>query len=1012
MCQTDLYLLSDLNELPMRKIIIPFVFLTLSTLYVQAQEMHITGTITRASQGDPLPGVTVVVQGTSKGVISDFEGRYSISAPAGSVLKFSSVGMVPFEVTLEQETMVNVQLKDDITGLDEVIVVGYGTSSKASFVGSASVVNTPDMKARPVSSVEKSLQGMIPGLLTSTQSGTPGSGTDVILRGVGSINASTDPLYIVDGVPIATGDVYAYRFYTTNPLASLEPSDIESVTVLKDASATSIYGARASNGVIVITTRQGSAGKTHFNFSTQLGRSRRVTDNFDVLNTPEYKELVYEQLVNAGVPNYEAYARILEMGNENTDWMDEVFRTGTDQRYNLQASGGNNQMNFFVSGNYRNQQGVVIGSDMERYSARANMRYTANPWLRLGVNSTLSYVDVNGSSGPGFYSDPVTSAYFIPPVYPVRTANGEFNHHIPENLNYNAVSATVLDNVGYDEKRYLGNFTAEATPLDGLAYKFNGGMDYFYMGEYLFWNPKSPSGEGYKGYSEYASIESRHWILTHTLNYKKTFGNHDLDLLLGQEAQKTNEFSTRLANSKFPSDRFVTLVNGADPLTASTLQEGTSLASFFTSLGYTLRNKYIVQLTGRRDGSSRFGANNRWANFGSIGAAWHISNEAFMDPLTFIDDLKLRVSQGTSGNQSILGYDSDGNPYNDYYTAMGLYQFGADYNGEPGSQLYQIENPDLRWEKNATTNLGIDWVSLGGRFNGTVELYQKNTKDLLLLVPISVTTGLDVVMKNVGAMENKGIELELEAVLVDRSFQWTMGYNFTANKNKVTALDNNEPIYDASTRQQATVGKPYRTFYLPRWGGVNPADGSALWLDADGRPVMDYNQAEAVLLSYKADPDFYGSVVQTFRYKGITLSVQWYGLYGNSIYNNSDRYLSSDGQGTANVDRRQLERWMHEGDITSVPIRVDGSTSGNKESTRYLEDGSYLKLKNITLSYDLPTKVITKLHCEGLQVYFLAENAYTWTHFTGLDPEGSLKGLSWFKYPNAKTFALGMNLNF
>lgn len=996
----------------MKRIASILVCLAFIGLSAFSQGIQITGKVTSADDGSALPGVSIVVKGTTTGTATNIDGNYTISAPSDAILVFSSVGMMTQEVPVEGRTTIDVVLETEIAGLDEVIVVGYGTSTRASFVGASSIVQAKDIEAEPVSSFDKSLQGKATGLLTSTQSGTPGSSTDIIIRGIGSINASTDPLFIVDGVPIASGDLYAYRFYTTNPLASLEPSDIESITVLKDASATSIYGARASNGVIVITTRKGREGKTRFEFSTQIGKSQRVTDNFEVLNAAEYKELIYEQWVNAGIDPAEAYADIEEMGDLDTDWPSEVFRSAWDQKYSLKASGGSEKTGFFISGNYRDQEGIVIGSSMKRYSARVNIDHKATKRITLGFNSTAVYTDIKGAAGEGYFADPVTSCFFIPPVYPVRNEDGTYFQDIPENLDYNPVSSALLDKNGSNQKRYLGNAYVELELLKGVKFKSNAGADYFYMGENLYWSPLTPSGEGYNGYSEYASIERFNWIVTNTLNFNRTFNVHNVSVLLGQEAQKLSEFATATASSNFPSPRFETLVNAAEPLTANTSQEGASLASFFARANYNFDNRYYLSLSGRRDGSSRFGANNRWANFGSVGASWRITQENFMANLTFIDDLRLRASYGTSGNQEILAYHTDGTPYNDYYPALGLYIFGQDYNGQPGSGLSQLENPDLQWEKNENMNFGLDFVVIRGRIAGTVEYYIKNTKDLLLLVPVSSTTGVRTVMKNIGAMQNRGVEIELSATIIDTELKWNVFGNISFNQNEVTALDNDEPIYDGATRQRAEVGHSYRTFYLERWAGVNPADGSAMWYDADGNPVMDYADAEKVLLDAKGDPDFFGSAGTSLSYKGIDLSIQFYGMYGNSIFNNSDRYLSSDGGGTANVDRRQLGRWQEPGDITEVPMRIDGAPWSNKNSTRHLEDGSYLRLKNVTLSYTVPKTILQKIKVEGLRIYLMGENIYTWTKFSGWDPESSLDGTSWFKYPNPKTYSVGLDLTF
>jgi TonB-dependent starch-binding outer membrane protein SusC len=991
----------------MKKIASIVVCLSLFGLYAAAQDIQVKGEVVSTEDGLVLPGVSIYVKGTTTGTTTDINGSYSINVPADATLVFSFVGMKTIEVPVNSQNSLDVTMESDATGLDEVIVVGYGTTTRASFVGSSSVVKSEEISVAPTSSFEKALQGNVTGLLASSSSGTPGSNTKIIIRGIGSITASTDPLYIVDGVPVASGN-YAQRQATTNALASIDPADIENVYVLKDATATSIYGARASNGVVVIETKKGQQGKTVFDFNSQVGVASRVTDNFKVCSVDEYKELVYEQWVNSGVSKEAAYSKIKDMGDAETNWTNEIFRSGVDQKYSLSARGGTEKTSFYVSGNYRNQEGVVIASDFKRYSSRLNVEHTANDRIKFGLHSTVGYTSANGGSGGGYFSDPVTAAFFVPPVYPVYNEDGSYFQDIPENSNYNPVSSALLDQNKNDQKRYLGNAYTEIKIMKGLNYKINAGLDHFYLGEWTYWNPHTPSGEDYEGYSEFASLERNSWVVTNTLNYSKLIGNHSLNALVGQEAQKIYEFSTFTATSKFPSDKVSTMVNGAEPLTASSEDQGAALASFFGYVNYNYENKYYLTVSGRMDGSSRFGANNQWAGFGSVGGSWRISKENFLSGISLINEMKLRASYGTTGNQEIL--DEDGNP--DYYPAIGLYEYGQDYNSTPGSGIKQLENPDLKWEKNTSMNFGLDFAILSNRLSGTVEYYIKKTDNLLLRVPISSTTGVTTIMQNVGSMENKGWEITLTSRNFDSDFKWITSVNLTANKNKITKLNNNEPIYDGDTRQRAQVGKPYRSFYLERWAGVNPADGSPMWYDADGNPVMDYSKAEKVLLDKTADPTLYGSFTNTFIYKGVSLNVRFYGVYGNSIFNNSDRYLSTDGSGTRNMDRRQLGRWQNPGDNTSVPKRVDGASWSNKNSTRHLEDGSYLRLKTVTLSYSIPKSIVERMKLAKLSVYLSADNYYTWTNFTGWDPEGNLDGTSWFAYPNAKTLSVGIDLSF
>lgn len=982
---------------------------------LQAQ-VTITGTVTGAPDGSPLPGVSVIVQGTFLGTSTNIDGQYTLQIPEDAlVLEFSYIGYQDMVITIDEQRVISPVMQPEAIGLDEVVVVAYGTANRGEIAGSATSVTADEIKNVPVTSIDKSLQGKSTGLLTSSTSGQPGSKNSVIIRGIGSINASTEPLYIVDGIPVATGNL-DQRQYNTNALSTINPADIASFTILKDAAATSLYGAKAANGVILITTKKGMEGKTIYNFNSQVGWSNRVTENFRVLNKAEYRELMYEQKINAGISPGDAYAKVMALGDGNTNWVDEAFKTGFMHQYDLSARGGSELINFFASGSYLNQEGIVIGSDFERMSGRLNLSFQASERVKVGFNNYTSFARQNGTSGSGTYSDPVTSAFFIPPVETVYNQDGTFNDDIPVNLDFNLVQSVDEDEHKNEITKYMNNGFVEVDILDGLQYKFNSGIDYYHIKGFEYWNQNNPNGETYKGFAEESQLRKTTWIATNTLNYKKSLMEaHNLDVLMGQEAQKTLEVSSVISNSEFPNDKMRTLASGAKPLDAFTYEEGATLASFFGRINYNYNNKYFLVTSFRCDGSSRFGADNKWANFGSVGGIWHASKEPFLTGVRQISELRIRASIGTTGNSDILvGYDGDQMDEQDFYAARGLYTYGQDYNGKPGSGLSQLENSKLKWETNRTYNLGIDF-GITNRVFGTFEYYNKLTKDLLLRVPISSTTGQSNILDNVGSMLNRGVELELTTKNIIGEFNWSTTLNFTRNINDILTLNNGEDITTGMAgddRQIRRESFDFSTFYLVRWAGVNPSDGTALWYDKDGNPVSDYNDADKVVTDKKASPDFFGGITNKLTYKGLELSVFLYGMYGNSIYNNSDRYLSSDGGGEANVDARQLNRWTTPGQITSVPKRIDGASWSNKNSTRHLEDGSYLKIKNLTIAYNLPTNVIEQLRLTNARFYIQSDNTYTWTNFSGWDPETTLRGTSWFAYPNAKTFVIGIDLTF
>ncbi|HAF29988.1 MAG TPA: hypothetical protein DCG75_13185 [Bacteroidales bacterium] len=984
----------------MKKLTIFLAFL-LFVAFQAAAQMQISGTVTGAEDGLSIPGVSVVVKNNPTiGTTTDIDGKYSITVPGdATTLTFSFVGMMKQDVEINGRSIIDIQLENEVLKMDEVVVVAYGVQKKASFTGSASVMKNDKLEKKPVTSFEKALQGNIAGIQVNAASGQPGANTEIRIRGTGSINAGNEPLYIIDGIPVISGDL-AERQSSTNALSSFDPDDFESITILKDAAATSLYGSRASNGVILITTKTGKAGDTKINFSYQTGFSTRTNELFDVLNAEQYKEYRYEALTNAGTDPAVAQATVDAYGDVDTDWINEVFRNGKTNDYQLSARGGNEKTQFFVSAGYFDQEGIVIGSDMSRYSTRLNIDNTATDKLKFGAKIAASYTDQRNPSGSGYYADPVTSMYFVPPVEPVYNEDGSFNQSIPANLDYNPVAITALDLYTNSIVRGLGSVYAQYEIIEGLTFKTNYGIDWFYLGEDTYWNPNTPSGEGYNGYSEYFSTEQYISTWTNTLRYAKTFAeSHNISLLLGQEAQSSERFRTRTAATNFPSDQVITLANAAEPNTAYTSMTANSLASYFANMNYDFQDRYYLSGSFRRDGSSRFGADNRWANFWSVGFAWRITEESFMN-LNGLDNLRLKGSFGTSGNSDI-----------DDFASRGLYGYGWDYNSQPGSAPTQLANPDLRWEKNENWDIGIDVGVLNNRVNLTLDYYSRTTSDLLLEVPISKTTGFENIMQNVGSMKNSGWEVELNTVNLQGELKWFTDFNISFNKNEIVKLNNGEDIIDGHYMRRE--GEPFYSFWKQEWAGVNPADGTPMWYDSDGNLVDNIADADFQILG-SAHPDFIGGFTNTFEYKGFELMIFFNFSYGNDIYNNSKRYLLHDGQqGTGNASVEILDRWQQPGDVTDVPQIIEGGNNrSNAASSRYIEDGSYLRLKTVNLGYTIPSKYTDKIKLEKVRLFAQGENLLTWTEFSGLDPEQGVNGQAWFTYPTARTITFGIDIGF
>jgi len=993
----------------MKKLTIFLAFLLFVGFSVQAQ-MQISGTVTSAEDGLSIPGVSVVVKDNPTiGTTTDIDGKYSLTVPSSAqTLLFSFVGMKASEVAINNRSIIDLVMESEVLEMDEVVVVAYGTAKKASFTGSASVVKTEKLDAKPVASFDQALQGNVAGLQISSGSGQPGSSTSVRIRGTGSISAGSDPLYVIDGVPVISGDI-ARDNPSVNAMASISPDDIASISILKDAAATSIYGSRASNGVVLITTKQGKEGQTQFSLKTQYGVSTLGTFHYEALNADEYREMKYRGKLNANLiagmdadaAAASAYATMVNLGDANVDWIDEAFQTGTTQKIALEANGGTEKTKFFTSLSYFDQEGIVVGSFMKRFAGRLNLDHKANDKVSFGVNVTGSYIDQDNVSGGGYYNDPVTAAYFIAPTTPIYNTDGSYNSNIPENLNNNLVANTEWNTNLNNTSRVITNGFGQYNVLENLVWRTSVGLDYLELQEDSYLSPLSNDGSTYNGLGQKFYTRQSNWIITNTLMYSKVLADvHDFNILIGQEAQDFFNSTADLSSAGYPSPKLQTLQNAAEPKTASTFETSNSLASYFGRLEYNFNARYYLSASYRRDGSSKFGANNKWANFWSVGGSWRISEEDFMSSLDMINDLKLRASYGTAGNQSGISN----------FAAQGLYGFGSDYNTLPGSAPAQIANPDLQWEKSKNLNVGLDF-RIYDRLSATIGWYQNKTSDLLLEVPVSRTTGFASQLRNIGEMQNTGWEFELTADLIKgKDLRWFVEGNISFNKNEVTGLNEGEDIvtYPFIRRE----GESFNSFWAPKWAGVNPANGMPLWYDENGNLVDKYSEADYQIVG-KAEPDYMGGLTNTLSYKGITLSVFFNFVQGNDIYNNSGRYLTGDGAAVGNQDRRVLTAWETPGQYTEYPRFVTGNSSNsNKFSSRFVEDGSYVRLKSVILSYDLPKSIVSKAKLSSVRIFAQGENLYTWTDYSGFDPEQAVDGQAWFAYPQARTITFGINFGF
>lgn len=1026
----------------MKKLIVllPVLFL-IGWQAVNAQT--VTGVVTSADDGFPLPGVTVIVKGTHHGTATDVDGNYSITMQGGSELVFSFVGMKDQTAVVGNKKIVNVALENDSQSLEELIVTGYGLTRRRAFTGAATTIGSDEIIRTTDANPMKSLEGTVPGLQLNVASGQPGAPVNILVRGRNSINSGTQPLYVIDGVPITAGimGVRENEGQTLSPLSTLNPADIETMTVLKDATATSIYGARAANGVIVVTTKQGKAGKLQVNLSLRMGMEMlpAMTRSYKSLNAEQYTELQGEGLLNNYLVNGEngdaagynnkyfggqfPYTRegmegllygVLEVdGKTNTNWLDEVTRVGFVQEYNLDLQGGGTTETapkFFASMNYFNNQAIIVGKDLERFSGRLNFNQAPSKLFYYGFAINLSYTKSNMGSGGGYFTDPFTQAYEQSPLFPVKDADGEWFFGTLNGYNPVAMRSK------YGDKNEAKQYRATITPFlninfrKDLIFSSKVGIDYYDLKEFGYWSFLQPQGLEMRGLGEQATGASTLLSITNTLNYLRDFNKkHNLNLLIGQEAQKTRLNESYLAGQNYPVMDLNPVSNTSVPSSASTTRREVAIASFFFNGQYNYLDKYYFSVSARGDASSRFGEDHRWAGFWSAGARYRISEEHFMAPTRgWLDNLTVRSSYGTSGNQDVG--DS-------WYASRNLFDFGYNYNGLPGSAHLQEGNPDLKWEQTNKFNVGMD-VSFLRRITVEFDYYYHKTKDMVFLVPVSRVTGLREVPQNIGELENRGVEFTVNARAVQyMGFNWDVTFVGSRNKNKVLRLSTENPIEGSFSIIEK--GRDINTFKMPRYAGVDPQTGKPLWYKGtEGKELTSVYTEAGKRYAGSASPKFTGSFISKMFYKGFDFSFQLNYVLGGKIYGNNLRYDEQTGAGGFNNTTRYVydNRWQKPGDKTDVPRFVYGDVSNaNKASTRFLMKGNYLKIRSMSLGYTLPKDMVSRAWMNLARVYVSADNIYTFMakDFRGFDSSGvGADGVMFWNYPAPRNVMFGITVGF
>jgi TonB-linked SusC/RagA family outer membrane protein len=1012
----------------------PLLFLYLLVgipLAAAAQDRQVTGTVTSAADNQPLPGANVLIRGTSTGTTTDREGKFSLSVPAAATLVFSYVGFRNQEVEVGNRSEVAVSLALADESLDEVVVIGYGTQKKSDLTGSVASVTAAEVKALPVASVEQSLQGRATGVQVVQGNAAPGGATSVRIRGGNSILGGNEPLYVIDGFPVynsISSDVAAAQ--PSNVLASINPNDIESVEILKDASATAIYGSRGANGVVIITTKRGKAGKGTIDFEAYYG-GQQLRKKLDLLGAAEYAALANERAVNTGTP-----PPFPDLGKypHDTDWQDEIFSPAPIQNYTLSFSGGNENNRYSVSGNYFNQEGIIQHSGFARGSVRLNLDNQVNERLRVSTSLTASRAVNERAKTSIFFSNGIVySALVAPPLAPVRNENGTFYKigSIPTaDPAWNNPVALMQGNTNtLTINRMLGNVNAEYTLLDGLTFGVRLGADYFDNTTDAYTDRTIIEG-GTGGRAETAKAGTTNFLNENILTYKKVLNTiHDLNLTAGFSWQQETGTSLRSRSENFVLDVFGNNNLGAGQVTLpnESNKARSSLLSWIGRANYILKDKYLFTVTARADGSSRFGTGNKWGFFPSAALAWKLSEESFIRDLGVFSSLKLRTSYGVTGNQEIGNYQSLARL--SVVTAV----MGQNQGNVIGFAATNMANPDLKWETTSQFDVGLDAGFFNNRLNLTAEYYFKKTEDLLALVPLAMSSGFSSILLNLGQINNQGFELGASANLLTGRVKWDVNGNFSVNRNEViqVAVDGGEFLAPSITSPiDAPVniireGQPLSAFYGYQEDGIWEADqttgsiqptakaGDQRYRDLNGDGQINPNDRTILGSPY---PDFIYGLNHTVSFKNFDFNLFFQGVQGVTVFN-ANKFSIADAFARAGNQLAEVQdRWTPENQNVNAKYPRASRTSPLL-SERFFEDGSYLRLRNVTLGYRLPAAGLGIGWLRTARVYVSAQNLLTLTGYSGYDPEVSStggsdlrKGIDVGAYPSAKTYLVGVQI--
>ncbi len=991
------------------------LFFFISITSVLAQEKTISGTVTDDS--GPLPGVSVIIKGTTTGTETDFDGNYSITAKVGDILQFRFVGMITVEKTIGTSDVINVILKNDNNILDEVVVIGFGTQTRRKVTDNIASISSDEIGGIPTPSLQSAFTGKAVGVQVTQLNGKVEGGVKVRIRGVSTIGASQEPLYVVDGVPIINTDESTNNS-PINPLISLNPNDIESVEILKDASSAAIYGARGTNGVIIITTKKGRAGKTKISLNVSTGFSE-ATNTRDWMNTAQYVELFEEAAVNSGftVPQIQNFFTLFSFDGQaawdtsiDTDWEDFALVSGTTTDYGVSASGGSEKTRFFMSTAYHETEGIIRGNVLERFTLRANVDHNANDKLRFGVNASIAKTIIDRVSNDNAFATPL-QAIAQSPLTPAFNADGSANR---STLYYNFLVEEQNGDFETNIWRAIANVYAEYQIVPSLRFRTEIGYDSNNQIAERFSGSLTES-EGTNGFGSANSILTEKYNLNNYFTFTKDFNDiHNFEAILGTSFEESRRKSQFVQGTDFPSDDLQTVSSAGNITAGGSDRTAFNFVSYFGRATYSISDKYLFKASIRRDGSSRFGTENQFGWFPAASVGWILSEENFLKDSNTLSLLKFRSSWGITGNAGIGNFASRS-------------QFGGSpYNNRAGLAPTQLGDPSLKWERTSQFDIGLDFGFMNNRITGEIDYYQKNTDDLLLNEPIPGTSGFQNINRNIGEMENSGVEFVLNTKnVVTENFTWSTSFNISYNKNEVTNLPGGDIIVG---RNLVREGESISSFFMAEYAGVDPANGDALYflntLNNDGSrdrtTTNNFNDAERVVVG-SPFPDVIAGLTNTIRYKAIDFSFTFQGETGASIYNGGGRFQETSGDFFDNQPVSQLRRWQNPGDITDIPQARFFGGNGTGHSTRYLQESNFIRLRNVTLGYNLPESILEKLKMSRFRIYATGFNLLTFTDYEGYDPESTADfngnsniqaGEDFYSAPAARTITIGFNIDF